>query len=268
LREVLLAKPAMTAEGDPDSHLLLDWPDPDLLDAQVAQVGAFYESRGIRVHWAQAMGNLPNFLFQRDLFFMTPEGAVLARPASPQRAAEARWTARALAEVGVPILATPRGTVHFEGADALWISPDTVLLGQGFRTNKEGADFLASVLAQQGVSTHVVVLPAGVQHLLGVVNLLDEDLAAIDGARAGAPLRALLSETRELLEIPPGPEISKGLALNFVTLAPRSVVMPAGCPDAQALLENAGVGVSTLEISEYKKAAGGLGCLTGLLSRG
>ena len=268
MREVLLAKPAIVAEGDPDAHLLLDWPDPGLLEEQAQQVAAFYESQGIRVHWARATDKLPNFLFQRDLFFMTPEGAVLARPASPQRAAEVPWVARALAEIGVPILATPRGGAHFEGADALWISSDTVLLGVGFRTNPEGADFVAALLAQQGVSTHVVTLPAGVQHLLGVVNLLDDDLAAIDGGRADAPLRELLSQRRTLLEIPPGPELYEGLALNFVTLGPRNVVMPAGCPKAKKLLEEAGVEVLTLEISEYKKAAGGLGCLTGLLSRG
>jgi len=48
-------------------------------------------------------------MFVSDLMFMTPEGAVLARPASTVRAGEERWVARRLAELGVPIL---KGMLH------------------------------------------------------------------------------------------------------------------------------------------------------------
>ena len=43
--------------------------------------------------------------------------------------------------------------------------------------------------------------------------------------------------------------------------------MPAACPRTQQLLEAHGVACVTVEISELAKAAGGMGCLTGILKR-
>jgi N-dimethylarginine dimethylaminohydrolase len=48
-------------------------------------------------------------MFVSDLMVITPEGAVLARPASTVRVGEERWVARQLAELGVPIL---KGLLH------------------------------------------------------------------------------------------------------------------------------------------------------------
>ena len=48
-------------------------------------------------------------MFVADLMFMTPEGAILGRPASTVRAGEERLVARRLAELGVPILRVVRG---------------------------------------------------------------------------------------------------------------------------------------------------------------
>lgn len=62
-------------------------------------------------------------------------------------------------------------------------------------------------------------------------------------------------------------EEGRRMALNFVTLAPRKVLMPAGCPRTQALLESAGVERLSVEIGEIVKAAGGIACLTGILRR-
>ena len=70
--------------------------------------------------------------------FMTPEGALLARPASTARAGEERRVARRLAELSVPIILSIGGSGTFEGADAMWVGSDTVILGRGLRTNDAG----------------------------------------------------------------------------------------------------------------------------------
>jgi arginine deiminase len=57
------------------------------------------------------------------------------------------------------------------------------------------------------------------------------------------------------------------MALNFVTLGPRQILMPAGNPITQAFLEDAGINCQTVEVDELIKAAGGIGCLTGILQR-
>jgi N-dimethylarginine dimethylaminohydrolase len=270
LLEVTLAWPGPPPPPghDPNDHLMLEWPDSQRLQGQATAIGKFYEGLGITVHWASSPPNLPNFLFQRDLFFMTPEGAVLARPGSEQRAAEARVMANLLSGLGVPILATPRGNAVFEGADALWLNSSTVLIGVGLRTNRAGADLVAHLLAGMNVTSIPIDLPNGVQHLLGIVNFVDRDLAAIRLEKASAQLLSVLRETGiKTIPCPPGEETSQRLGMNFVAFAPRHVVMPAGCPHLKKDLHAAGVVVHELEIDEYCKAAGGLGCLTGILRR-
>ena len=69
----------------------------------------------------------PNSIFCADLFFMTPQGAILARPASTVRAGEERLVARRLAALDVPILMSVHGDGVFEGADAMWIDEGTAI---------------------------------------------------------------------------------------------------------------------------------------------
>jgi arginine deiminase len=56
-------------------------------------------------------------------------------------------------------------------------------------------------------------------------------------------------------------------AFNFVVLGPRQILMPAGCPRSQAAYEAAGITCHTVEVGELLKAAGGIGCMSGILWR-
>ncbi len=272
LEAVLLAWPGpeLDVGGDPDEHLMLGRVDVARIQRQARSIVDFFRARGVRVHVHRPpVAPPPNYIFMRDLFFMTPQGAVLGRPAGIQRAGEERWAAEALALAGVPILHTMRGSATFEGADALWLAPDRVLLGTGLRSNEAAAEQLAALLATLGVQLERIPLPrTGVQHLLGVVTPVDHDLAAVHGARADEALIARLTRLGiEALIIPSGEELLERRSNNFVTLGPREVVMPAGCPGTRSLLEARGVRCHELEVGEYVKAAGALGCLTGILSR-
>jgi N-dimethylarginine dimethylaminohydrolase len=271
LREVTMVWPTqeMFPGGSPNDFLLLGWPNVKRLQKQAGLIAESYQGYGVAVRWISSTpALLPNFLFQRDLFFMTPEGAVLARPASEQRAGEARFIAIALAELGVPILATPRGDAVFEGADALWLDENTVIIGTGVRTNRAGADFVSRLLRDIGVNTVTVDLPSDIQHLLGIVNFADSDLAAIRSDKATNELLGILRDARiDVIMCEPSTELLKGLGMNFVALAPRRVVMPSDCPSIRQRLASAGVLAHEINVSEYCKAAGGLGCLTGIIRR-
>lgn len=269
LRDVVLAWPDQELPGgDPNDSLMLAWPDQERLRAQATTIGAFYESQGVAVHWVRAPTAPPNIIFQRDLLFMTREGAVLARPGAAPRAAEVRWTAATLAQLGVPILAVPRGNALLEGADALWLRPDLLLVGIGRRTNREGAAFLGSIIGALGAAVVPVSLPPGVQHLLGVVNFLDRRLAAVRADKVTDEILGVLRDASiETLSCGPGPDVAEHLGMNFVTLAPRRIVMPKGAPAVHEQLRSAGITIHELDIGEYVKAAGGLGCLTGILHR-
>jgi N-dimethylarginine dimethylaminohydrolase len=271
LRTVLLGWPpdSLGTIRDPAAQLMSDRVDLPALRRQTERLESVYREHGVRVVTARPAGMVPpNFLFMRDLFFMTPEGAVVGRMASTQRAGEERYAARALAGPGYPILATVAGTATFEGADALWLDRHTVLVATGFRTNAAGADVVRRVLAEQGVRVVTTRLGAGVQHLLGMLTPLDERLAALHGGAATDELRTLLrAHDYRVIELPPDEELCSARGMNLVALAPGRVLMPTGAPTMRRRFASAGVTVEEVEVSEYVKAAGGLGCITGIVWR-
>jgi N-dimethylarginine dimethylaminohydrolase len=267
LRAVALCRPpdSIAQIDDPDAALMLRPVDLGRLRAQARAVGDAYGAVGVRVHWLEHADAPPNLLFLRDTFFMTPCGAIVGRMAARQRAGEERFAAAFLAALGVPIVATiTDGT--FEGADALWTSPGSVLIGAGKRTDERGAAAVARVLRAQDVEAVIVPFGGPVQHLLGVVNFADQRLAVAD-ARAFSDELAQALATHEVIRLPDSDELRTGRGMNFVTLRPGAVLMPDGCPRIREQLERSGVTTHTVAIDDYLHAAGGLGCITGILER-
>ncbi len=271
LQAVLIHRPGVEVEGlaDPDAAQMLASVDPAAMRRAHDALAEAYRRAGVAVHYLEPSTDPPpNTLFVRDLFFATPEGAILARPASTIRAGEERHVARRLTELGLPILRSVRGSGTFEGADALWVDEKTVLLTTGLRTNAEGAAQVESLFREMGVEVIRVGLPYGAMHLLGVLNFADRDLAvAWPGRVPYRAVEAVRERGYEVLWLPDEVEARQGMALNFVTLGPRRVLMPAGCPLTRATYEAAGISCQEMEIGELLKAAGGMGCLTGILSR-
>ena len=176
--------------------------------------------------------------------------------------------ARRLADLGIPILRSVRGSGTFEGADAAWVDPGTVLLATALRTNVEGAAQVMALLQEMGVKVVPVGLPYGSMHLMGVLRFVDRDLAvAWPGRVPYAAVAALRARGYTVLFLPDEEEAVCGMALNFVTLGPRRILMAAGNPVTQAFYEAAGVACQAVEVDELLNAAGGIGCLTGILER-
>jgi N-dimethylarginine dimethylaminohydrolase len=272
LRAVLLHRPGSEIKelcGDPDAVQMLAPVDAERMRREHDALAEAYRGEDVTVHYLEPVTTPPpNTIFLRDLFFMTPEGAILARPASTVRAGEEVHVARRLADLGVPILRSVRGTGTFEGADALWVDESTVLLTTGLRTDDEGAAQVQGLLEEMGVEVVRVGLPCGAMHLLGTVDFADRDLAvAWPGRVSHRAVELLRARGFEMLWLPDEGEARQNMALNFVALGPRRVLMPAGCPRTRAVYQAAGIKCVEVEIGELLKAAGGMGCLTGVLSR-
>ena len=271
LRAVLLHRPGeeLDAVADPDAVQMLAPLDIDRARRQHDALAQAYRDAGVAVHYVEpAELPPPNLMFVADLLFMTPEGAIVGRPASTVRAGEERFIARRLAELGIPILRSVRGNGTFEGADAAWMDPGTVVLATALRTNGEGTAQVAALLQEMGVEIVHVGLPYGAMHLMGTLRFADWDLAiGWPGRVPYAAVAALRARGTTVLFLPDEREAVHGMALNFVTLGPRQILMPAGNPVAQAFYEAAGITCHTVEVDELLKAAGGIGCLTGVLQR-
>jgi N-dimethylarginine dimethylaminohydrolase len=271
LTAVLLAEPGeeMDYPEDPSDWLMYARPDRARIHAQAYALAAAYEAAGVRAHLVRPRAleggrtPTPNHVFCCDLFFMTPEGAVLARMAAKQRAGEERGAAEMLARLGVPILMTPRGDATFEGADATWLDERTVLVGVGKRTNMAAVEQIRRVVDADVIAAEV---GQGVQHLLGVVNPVDEKSACVLTRHMTPSLREALRGWR-LIELESDEETEDRRAMNFVTLGPRKILMPAHCPRTRERYEREGIACIEVEVSEYIKAAGAIGCLTGVLGR-
>lgn len=272
LRSVLLHRPGREVANvgdDPRKALMVESLDPGAMRIQHDALAQAFRANGVEVHYMDPpVLPPPNQLFAADLLAMTPEGAILARPASPVRAGEERWAARALSDLGVPILRTVRGQGTFEGADLMWLAPDRALLAQGLRTNGNGAEQVEVTLREMGVEVHRTRLPQGTMHLMGQLRILDRDLAVAWGSRIPRDVVALLKAAGFALHfLPDEEEALRSFALNFVTLAPGKILMPSGNPSAQSFYEDLGVECVTVEVSALGKAAGSIGCLTGILWR-
>jgi arginine deiminase len=275
LKSVLLHRPGpeLARSSEPDRVLMLEPVDPGKAQAQHDALAETYREVGVQVYSVVPPGfersrPPPNLMFVADLIFMTPQGAILGRPASTVRAGEERLVARRLADLGIPIVMSVHGKGTFEGADAAWLNEETVLLARGLRTNPEGAGQVASVLTGMGVNPIQVDLPGGFMHLMGQLRFLDDFTAVIwPGGLPEEGLEALRANRFEILTLPDEKELADGMAMNFVTVSRRRIVMPAGNPATQSFLERKRVHCSTVDISELKKAAGGIGCLTGVLQR-
>jgi N-dimethylarginine dimethylaminohydrolase len=232
-------------------------------------MAAAYEKFGIEVLYVEPdEPATPNQMFVADLMAATPEGVIIARPASTVRAGEERWVARRLAAMGVPIVRSIGGNGTFEGADLMWLRPDMAIVGRGLRTNDEGAAQVAAILTEMGSEVILVDQPFGSMHLMGSLRFADKDLAlAYPNRLAHRAVEALKRCGLEVAFVPRTDELRTGSAFNFVCLGPREILMPAGNPQTQAYCESLGINCHTVDVSELRKAAGAVGCLTGIVER-
>jgi N-dimethylarginine dimethylaminohydrolase len=270
LRAVLVRRPGPEIDNvtDPNAALWIEgMDDPGLCRTQHDTLAEIYRQHGVAVHHVEN-GRLdrPNAHFVRDLMLMTPEGAIVTRPASRQRSGEERFVAEALGRLGVPVLMTIHGQGTFEGADVVLVNPEMAVLAEGMRTNTAAADQVEWALRQVGYEQIVrVQLPYGTVHLDGVLSVVDRDLAivrfretplvAVDALRdRGFRFIEVSFEDRHMPE-------------NVVALAPGHLVMPAGNPHTKGMLEDAGCTIVEIELRELQKSGGAMHCATGFLKR-
>ena len=272
LRGVLLHRPGdelRASAEDANAVQMLEALDVAAARAEHDALAEAFRAQGVAVHYVEPDGPVrPNQMFCADLMFMTPEGLILARPASTVRAGEERLVALRVAALGMPILKGLSGAATFEGADAMWLDSGNVIIGHGLRTNHEAIEQIATTLDEIGVDTLAVDLPYGAMHLMGMLRFADRDLAIAWPRRTPhAAVLALRGHGYEVAFLPETDDGTMNRAMNFVTLGPRKILMNAGYDEIQSFYEGLGIDCVTVEARELIKAAGGFGCLTGVLRR-
>jgi N-dimethylarginine dimethylaminohydrolase len=199
---------------------------------------------------------------------MTPEGAVVGRHAMACRRGEERFASQTLGHLGVPVIRTISGSGIFETACCLWIDAKTVLIGSGTRSNFEGCRQIEEILQTMGVEDFLrIQIPYGYAHIDSIVSFIDKKTAVFDPARISWDIWSELQNREFQLLEAPNPKETSDLALNFVALAPGTVVMASGFPETKKFLENNNIQVYEVDVTELRKGWGSLHCMTAVLKR-
>ena len=206
-------------------------------------------------------------IFTYDPAIVTDRGAIVMNMGKVLRRGEEEPMARRLEDLGVPILYRIHGEARAEGGDTLWVDHDTLAVGQGFRTNREGLRQLGEALDGLGVDIVPVELPyfhgpEACLHLMSLVSLVDHDLAVAYPYLIPVPFWRLLRERGvDVIEVP-GAEFAT-MGTNVLAIAPGKCVMVEGNPVTEERLRDAGCDVYTYKGAEITmKSEGGPTCLT------
>lgn len=244
--------------------------NPDKFREEHDALAQVYRDHGAKVFYVEEQRkDRPNAFFMRDLVFMTPEGAIIGRPAMAARRGEERYVAVTLAKLGVPIIKTINGNGIFEGANAMWVDRQTVILATGSRANRAGCEQVETELRRMGVTEIIPMqIPYGHAHIDGILNIASHDIAMVHAPQVPYDVcAALLKKGYRILEAPSQTEAKETMGINFVALKPGLVVQTAGNPRCKAELEKHGIQVITVEFTEVMKGWGGIHCATAFLKR-
>lgn len=272
LKACLMRRPGKEIENfDAKEVRFTDEPlDVELMRKQHDNVVDIYRSFGAKVFYVEEQReDRPNAVYCRDLMFMTPEGAIVTRPGMATRRGEERYIAQALAKIGVPIVRTINGEGIFEGANAMWVDRQTCVLSTGIRCNKSGYEQVAEELRRQGVTDIIPMqLPYSNIHIDGILNSVSNEIVMAHVSQIPYDVLDFLKRKGyKVLEIPSQTE-ARALACNFVALEPGHLLMAEGYPRTRELLDQNGIKVTTVNVSEILKGRGSLHCITAFLKRG
>lgn len=210
----------------------------------------------------------PNLMFMRDLFVMTPCGAILARPASNVRAGEEVIVAEFLARNRIPILLSVFGSGVFEGPDLVFFDEGSAFVASGIRTNAEGARQVRCILEMQGIEVVDVETTYGCGHLDGVLSIVDRRKAVLYPTRVSYKVyETLRHRGYEIIPLPNMEEAEVHMAINMVALEPGVVIMPTNCPETTRVLRAHGLTTIDVDVSEIMKGGGAVHCITGIIER-
>ncbi|MGC2170732.1 MAG: arginine deiminase family protein, partial [Candidatus Sulfotelmatobacter sp.] len=206
-------------------------------------------------------------VYAHDASLPTDYGVIVMRPGKPNRVAEGPHQDSFCKALDVSTLGiiTPPGTT--EAGDIVWLDPETLLIGQGYRTNVAGIQQMRALLAPKAVDVLSAPLPYGpgpsaCLHLMSLVSLLDDHTALVD-------LPWLAVETVELLKshgfnfIEIDSSERDTLACNVLALGNNRLLAIAENEKTNARLRQAGFDLRTFPGGELCiNGSGGPTCLT------
>jgi dimethylargininase len=266
LREVLVKRPG-TAFGrafeDP-AHGFLHPVDLDAARRQHDELIAIVSGLGVVVHELGAETGSPDLVYTFDPAVVGDRGAVVLRPGKATRLGEETELEKWFVGHEIPVVGRIEAPGTAEGGDTFWLEPGVFCIGRSLRTNRAGADQLASLV---GGVVHVFDLPyhrgpEDLVHLLSVISPVAGRMAVVFMPLLPAGLFDLLRELEfDLIPVPE--EELPTLGCNILAVRPGVLIMAGGNPATKRALEDRGCQVHTFRATEIGiNGGGGPTCLT------
>ena len=214
-------------------------------------------------------------IFTHDPSLVLNEGAIILNMGKELRRKETTAHKKLYNTINIPIIGSIKNEGTVEGGDCLWINNKTLLVGESYRTNKEGINQLDEILKLFNIQLIPIQLPKNYNedscfHLMSIISMLDHDLALGSEKLLPLDLKKILKKNGvKLLNIPNDEYFdSSTLAVNVLALAPRNLVIIEGYPKTLDLLSNSNCNLNLFSGSELCiKAEGGPTCLTRAILR-
>jgi dimethylargininase len=223
--------------------------DFDRAVQQHQQYQQLLRTLGVNVLQIPAEDDCPDCCFLEDTALVLDELAVVTRPGSEARRQEVGGVATVIKQHRDVVQIEAPATL--EGGDVLRIGRD-LFVGVTSRTNSEGIEALRKHVEPYGYRVHAVVVP-GALHLKSVCTAVDDNTILADPTRVDiSPFSGY-----EIIEVP----AQEWMASN-VLLANSALCMHNGFHKTASLLQQRGIDVRTVDISEFLKAEAGLTCMS------
>jgi len=277
LQRVLVCRPAAAGWGAGTSWRELGYvhaPEADAAAEQHQRLVRALEDAGAEVLELPEDDALTlDAVYAHDASFPTDHGMILMRPGKATRRGEPDAHARWFGAHDIPVLGRIEPPGLTEAGDMVWLDPETVLIGEGYRTNDDGIEQVRQLLAPFDVRVVTAPLPYGpgpdaCLHLMSLISILDERAALVDLPWLSVSTVGEL-DRRGFHLVPIEASERDSLCCNVLALGAKKLLGIAENEKTNVRLENEGFEVSTYPGSEISlNGSGGPTCLTRPLLRG
>jgi len=245
-REYLRAAPGAV-------HNILESSDPLLAAVQHDRLKRLISAAGCEVVDVPELSGHPNSVFTRDTALCTPRGFIRMRMGLATRRGEEEWMSRALADLGLRCAGEICAPATAEGGDVI-LAGGIAFIGQSRRTSREGAAQLADLLREIGFGIRCTQVSRDHLHLGGGMSLV-------------GPRRVLCCRGEFPRDFFSGLDVIEvahleSAAGNVICLSDSEVIADSSGGDGTIrALERSGIRVHAIDMSEFRKGAGGPTCL-------
>ena len=203
-----------------------------------------------QIVWAPAADDAPDSVFVEDQVVVCDGVALFTRSGCVSRRVE---------QPGIQHTLSPfvQGThmsapATLDGGDVLRVGQQ-LFVGRSGRTNDAGVSQLRDTFAPKGFEVHAIPVPSGL-HLKCFCSALDADTVIVAN---GCLPEGCFSTVNTVVEIPKNEAYGANLLCRG-----RHVVMASDMPVTEGILRGLGYTVTSLSLSEIRKADGALTCMS------